>query len=196
MAGGIINMGVPMLFAIGFLFLFTLGGVTGVVVANAGLDIALHDTYYVVAHFHYVPSMGAIFALFAAFYNWFPKMFGIIYNERLAQFHFWVMFVGVNITFFPMHFLGIGGMPRRVPDYPDVYIFWNVVASYGAYFSAFGVIIFLFTIYLAFLNGPRRKPLGWFTLTVADVQERKRFELFFSWNYRYVINRVCCLTAC
>jgi cytochrome c oxidase subunit 1 len=168
----------PILFAPGFIFSSTIGGLTGVVLANAGVDVALHDTYYVVAHFHYVLSMGAIFALFAAFYNWFPKIFGIIYNERLAQFHFWVMFVGVNITFFPMHFLGIGGMPRRIPDYPDVYLFWNVVASYGAYISAFGVVIFLFTIYLALLNGPRVKPLSWHTLTIADVEERKRLGPF------------------
>lgn len=158
--------------------MFTIGGLTGVILANAGVDVALHDTYYVVAHFHYVLSMGAIFALFAAFYNWFPKMFGVVYSEPLAQFHFWVMFVGVNITFFPMHFLGIGGMPRRIPDYPDVYIFWNQIASYGSYISAFGVLIFLGTIYLAFLTGPRIKPLSWYTLTVEDVQKRKDLGLF------------------
>jgi heme/copper-type cytochrome/quinol oxidase subunit 1 len=168
----------PILFGLGFIFLSTIGGLTGVVLANAGVDVALHDTYYVVAHFHYVLSMGAIFALFAAFYNWFPKMFGVVYNEKLAQFHFWVMFVGVNITFFPMHFLGIGGMPRRVPDYPDVYIFWNVVASYGSYISAFGVLIFLVTVYLAFLNGYKFKPEGWFKLTPGLVKEYKIIKLF------------------
>ena len=145
----------PILFALGFIFLFTIGGLTGVVLANAGVDVALHDTYYVVAHFHYVLSMGAAFALFAAFYNRFPKIFGVKYNEILAQFHFWVTFLGVNITFFPMHFLGIGGMPRRIPDYPDVYSFWNAIASYGAYISAFGILIFLFTIYLGLLGGSK-----------------------------------------
>ena len=176
--GAPLTIRAPILFGLGFIFLFTIGGLTGVILANAGVDVALHDTYYVVAHFHYVLSMGAIFALFAAFYNWFPKMFGVVYSEPLAQFHFWVMFVGVNITFFPMHFLGVGGMPRRIPDYPDVYIFWNQVASYGSYISAFGVLIFLGTIYLAFLTGPRIKPLSWYTLTVEDVQQRKDLRLF------------------
>lgn len=140
----------PLLFALGFIFLFTVGGLTGIVLANAGIDVSLHDTYYVVAHFHYVLSMGAVFALFAAFYNWFPRIFGIAYNELLAQIHFWVMFIGVNVTFFPMHFLGIAGMPRRIPDYADIYGFWNIIASYGSYFSGFGVLLFIFIIYSAF----------------------------------------------
>jgi cytochrome c oxidase subunit 1 len=113
------------------------------VLANAGIDTAMHDTYYVVAHFHYVLSLGAVFAIFAGWYYWFPKMTGYLYNEAIAQVHFWVTFVGVNITFFPMHFLGLAGMPRRYVDYPDAFAGWNYVASLGSYLSAFGVLIFL-----------------------------------------------------
>jgi heme/copper-type cytochrome/quinol oxidase subunit 1 len=121
MAGGLIHMTVPMLFATGFIFLFTLGGVTGVVLANAGLDIALHDTYYVVGHSHYVLSMGVVFGLFSAFYYWIDVFTGLKYSEHYGRIHFWLTFLGVNMTFFPMHFLGLAGMPRRIPDYPDIY---------------------------------------------------------------------------
>ena len=139
-----------MLFTIGFLILFTLGGLTGVVLSNAGLDIALHDTYYVVAHFHYVSSMGAVFAMFAGFYYWIKKMTGYDYNEVYGQVHFWLTFIGVNLTFFPMHYLGLAGMPRRIPDYPDAYSFWNWVESFGSIISVIGLVVFIYILYRAF----------------------------------------------
>ena len=146
MNGGIIHMTVPMLFATGFIFLFTLGGVTGVVLANAGLDIALHDTYYVVGHFHYVLSMGVVFGLFSAFYYWIDVFTGAKYSEHYGRIHFWLTFVGVNMTFFPMHFLGLAGMPRRIPDYPDIYAFWNNISSIGSLISVIGVLVFFILI--------------------------------------------------
>ncbi|MDC7685209.1 cytochrome c oxidase subunit I [Asticcacaulis sp. BYS171W] len=146
MWGGSIDFKVPMLWAIGFIFLFTLGGVTGVVLSNAGIDYSLHDTYYVVAHFHYVLSLGAVFAIFCGFYYWYEKMFGIKYNELLGQIHFWVMFVGVNLIFFPQHFLGLQGMPRRYVDYPEGYAYWNKVSSIGYAITAIGVLVFLIMI--------------------------------------------------
>ena len=149
MYGGFITMNTPMLFTFGFLVLFTAGGVTGVILANSGLDIALHDTYYVVAHFHYVLSMGAVFALFGGFYYWFSKILGIDYSEVLGKTHFWLTFIGVNLTFLPMHFLGLAGMPRRIPDYPDSYETWNRLASFGSMITTIGVLVFFYLIYSA-----------------------------------------------
>jgi cytochrome c oxidase subunit 1 len=151
MWGGSISFATPMLFAIGFIFLFTVGGVTGVVLANAGVDIAMHDTYYVVAHFHYVMSLGALFAAFAAFYYWIPKMSGRMYPEFWGKVQFWLTFIGANLTFFPQHFLGLAGMPRRIPDYPDAYAYWNHISSIGSYIG-FGaailfVVIALYTVF-------------------------------------------------
>ena len=157
MWGGSIDFRTPMIWAVGFIFLFTVGGVTGVQLANAGLDRAYHDTYYVVAHFHYVLSLGAVFAIFAGWYYWFPKMTGYMYSSFWARTHFWVTFVGVNVIFFPQHFLGLAGMPRHYADYPDAYAGWNEISSYGSYLSAFGVLIFLYCVLEAFM---KKRPAG------------------------------------
>jgi cytochrome c oxidase subunit 1 len=150
--GASIELRAPVLFALGFIFLFTVGGVTGVVLANSGLDIALHDTYYVVAHFHYVLSMGAVFSIFGGVYYWFEKLTGVNYSEILAQIHFWVFFIGVNITFFPMHWLGVAGMPRRIPDYPDAFYLFNKIASWGSYISGLSAVFFFFVMAEAFYS--------------------------------------------
>ena len=144
--GGSIDLRTPGLFAIGFIFLFTVGGVIGVVLANSGIDIALHDTYYVVAHFHYVLSMGAVFSMLGGLYFWFEKITGVCYPEILGKIHFWSFFIGVNLTFFPMHFLGVAGMPRRIPDYPDAYFIFNKIASWGSYVSAISSLFFFYIL--------------------------------------------------
>jgi cytochrome c oxidase subunit 1 len=147
MWGGSLKIKTPMLFVLGFLLLFVIGGITGVIMSTSGIDIAIHDTYYIVAHFHYVLSMGAVFGIFAGFYYWIEKITGLKYPEILGQIHFWLFFIGVNLTFFPMHFLGLAGMPRRIPDFPDIYSQWNAISSYGSYISFFSVFFFLYIIY-------------------------------------------------
>jgi cytochrome c oxidase subunit 1 len=158
---GSIKFDTPMLFTIGFIFLFTVGGLTGIVLSNSGINAIMHDTYYVVAHFHYVLSMGAVFSIFAGWYYWIGKMTGLQYPEVLGQIHFWLFFVGVNLTFFPMHFLGLAGMPRRIPDYPDAYAGWNSVASFGSYISSISVILFLVIVYITLTSGTRVSKTVW-----------------------------------
>jgi cytochrome c oxidase subunit 1 len=155
MWGGSIRFATPMLWAIGFIFLFTVGGVTGVVLSNGGMDIALHDTYYVVAHFHYVLSVGAVFAIFAGIYYWIGKMSGRQYPEWAGKLHFWTTFIGVNLAFFPQHFLGLAGMPRRYIDYPDAYAGWNYISSIGTFISLASSVFFIFVMLYTLKAGRR-----------------------------------------
>ena len=161
MWGGSIRFAPPMLWALGFIFLFTVGGVTGVVLANGGMDVQLHDTYYVVAHFHYVLSLGAVFAIFAGFYYWFGKMSGREIPEWAGKLHFWVSFIGVNLTFFPMHFLGLAGMPRRYVDYADAFAGWNYISSIGAYLSFGGAVFFVIIVGWSLFYGRLCVPNPW-----------------------------------
>jgi cytochrome c oxidase subunit 1 len=181
--GGQLRTDTPMLFALGFIFLFTVGGVTGVVLANAGLDIAFHDTYYVVAHFHYVLSMGAVFGIFSGFYYWVEKVVGLKYNNFLSKVHFWSFFISVNLTFFPMHFLGLAGMPRRIPDYPDAFTGWNQVCSVGAFASFFATMLFFYIVYDMFntnylvrKNNPHKYYVEETKLSVPLLTDLKRFD--------------------
>ncbi len=161
MWGGSIVFPVPMLWATGFIFVFVLGGVTGVVLSNAGLDIALHDTYFVVAHFHYVLSLGAVFTIFAGFFYWIGKMSGRQYPEGLARAHFWITFIGVNLLFFPQHFLGLQGMPRRYIDYPDALTGWNMVSSIGAGIAMIGTFLFIYIVYRTLYHGEKCPANPW-----------------------------------
>lgn len=161
MWGGSISFNTPMLFAVGFIFLFVVGGVTGVVLANAAVDIPMHDTYYVVAHFHYTMSLGAVFAIFAGFYYWIGKMSGRQYPEWMGKIHFWLLFIGANLTFFPQHFLGLSGMPRRIPDYPDVYAGWNYISSIGSYIGAASAVWFLLLVWVTLKSGKKCESNPW-----------------------------------
>ena len=161
--GGSFQLTPFMLFALGFVFMFTVGGLSGVVLANASLDIAFHDTYYVVAHFHYVLSMGAVFALYSAWYFWIPKILGVDYNKSWGKIHFWILFIGVNVTFFPQHFLGLQGMPRRISDYPDAFAGWNLVSSFGSIISVIATWLFLYILYVQLVEGKATSRYPWLT---------------------------------
>ncbi|VAW08449.1 Cytochrome c oxidase polypeptide I [hydrothermal vent metagenome] len=158
MWGGSIEFRTPMIWAMGFIFLFTVGGVTGVLLANAGVDHYMHDTYYVVAHFHYTMSLGAVWGIFAAWYYWFPKMSGLMYREWLGNLHFAFMFVGVNLVFFPQHFLGLQGMPRRIIDYPEAFAYWNKISTIGYEITAVGVLVFAVCMIDAFFVYRKKAP--------------------------------------
>jgi cytochrome c oxidase subunit 1 len=177
--GGSLHLTPSMLFALGFVVMFTIGGLSGVVLANASLDIAFHDTYYVVAHFHYVLSMGAVFALYSAWYFWIPKITGLSYNIMLGKVHFMILFIGVNVTFFPQHFLGLQGMPRRISDYPDAFAGWNLVSSFGSIISVVATGLFLHILYTQLVEGNATSKYPWLTPQFfSDL-----FQTLFNRNY-------------
>lgn len=150
--GGKLELKTPLLYVLGFLILFTFGGLSGVLLANSSLDTALHDTYYVVGHFHYVLSMGAVFSLIAAYLYWSPIMLGYTYNETLGKIQFYSLFIGVNLLFGPMHFLGLSGCPRRISDYPDAFANWNYIASIGSMITLVSIFLFIYLLYRQFTD--------------------------------------------
>ena len=188
MWGGVLLYQTPMLFTIGFIFLFTVGGLTGVILANAGVDLLFHDTYYVIAHFHYVLSMGAVFALFSGFYYWIEKIVGLSYDQFIGNLHFYLFFIGVNITFFPMHFLGASGMPRRIPDYPDYFFNWNYVASIGSTISTISVLVFFYLLYELFVYGQLSINKNIYTNRILTINYLKRILQNYKFNLLFLLD--------
>jgi heme/copper-type cytochrome/quinol oxidase subunit 1 len=188
MWGGSLWFYTPLLFALGFLLLFTLGGLTGIILSNAGIDISLHDTYYVVAHFHYVLSMGAVFAIYAGFYYWTGKMSGYSYPESYSRVHFWLTFIGVNVTFFPMHFLGLAGMPRRIPDYPDMYQFRNTFISFGSVISFLSILLWFILIAFIMFDKVSCQRNPWVFISSDQFFDRLNFFNDETVNYKSINN--------
>jgi cytochrome c oxidase subunit 1 len=158
---GSLTFETPMLFALAFLFLFTIGGFSGLMLAIAPADFQYHDTYFVVAHFHYVLVPGAVFSIMAGVYYWLPKWCGRMYNEKVGKAHFWLSTIGVNVLFFPQHFVGLAGMPRRIPDYATQFTDWNMVSSIGAFIFGFSQLLFVYVIWDAVRNGEKAADRPW-----------------------------------
>jgi cytochrome c oxidase subunit 1 len=189
--GGQLILTTPLLYIIGFLILFTIGGLSGVLLANSSLDVAVHDTYYIVAHFHYVLSMGAVFSLLAAYFYWSPKMIGYKYNEILGQIQFYSLFIGVNLVFGPMHFLGLAGQPRRISDYPDAFAGWNYIASIGSMITLVSIFLLIFIIFRQFTDKIKEEDntlLSLYSSYQGNLFQKRTLPHFYERDLEFVIN--------
>ena len=189
--GGKLIIKTPLLYVLGFLILFTFGGLSGILLANSSLDVALHDTYYVVAHFHYVLSLGAVFALFAAYYYWSEKMLGYKYNELLGKIQYYTFFIGINLVFGPMHFLGLSGQPRRISDYPDAFAGWNYIASMGSMITLSSVFLFIYIVYRQFTDKIREiefMGLNLYSGYNGNLFQKRTLPLLFERDLEFIIS--------